>query len=64
VVGWARAISSHWQDVHFGSVTVAARDGQYFFDVQIHLGRVKPGDVRTEIHADALDSEQPFFVSQ
>jgi starch phosphorylase len=60
LMAWARAISSHWQDLHFGSVTVAARDGQYFFNVQIHLGRVKAGDVRIEIYADPLNSEQPF----
>jgi starch phosphorylase len=53
----------HSQDLHFGSVTIAAGDGQYFFDVRIHLGRVKPGDVRIEIYADALDFERTFRES-
>jgi starch phosphorylase len=57
---WLREFRSYWQDLHFGSVAITARDGKYFFSVQVHLGRLKREDVRIEIYADPLNSGRPF----
>jgi starch phosphorylase len=32
----------------------------YFCDVQVHLGRLQPNDVRIEMYADPLCNEPPF----
>jgi starch phosphorylase len=60
LVAWARKISSYWQDLYFASVAVTESDGKYLFSLQIHLGRISPGDARIEIYADPLNSDHPF----
>jgi starch phosphorylase len=57
---WLREFRSYWQDLHFGSVAITARDGKYFSSVQVHLGRLKQEHVRIEIYADPLNSGRHF----
>ena len=41
-LGAERQMTSYWPDVYFGSVAITARDGKYFFSVQLHLGCINP----------------------
>jgi starch phosphorylase len=61
LLAWRREITSHWQDLHFESVSVVDRESEYLFNVQIYLGRyIKPADVRVEIYAEPVNSDGPF----
>jgi glycogen phosphorylase len=60
LLAWQQDITSRWSDIRFGSVTLDQRDGNYFFSVRVHLGKIKPDDVEIELYADPLDSRSLF----
>jgi starch phosphorylase len=61
-VAWEREMRSHWDEVHFGAVTVDHADASYVFHAEVHLGAIQPANVRVEIYADPLDSDEPVRV--
>jgi hypothetical protein len=47
VLAWQREIASRWQDLRFGRVAIESRDGDHRYEVELHLGSLRPEDVQT-----------------
>ncbi len=46
---WQEEIARHWNDVHFGAVTVIEQDGELMFEAEVDLGGLDPGSVCVEL---------------
>jgi starch phosphorylase len=62
LVAWEREMRSHWDEVHFGAVTVEHADKAHVFHAEVYLGAIQPASVRVEIYADPLSSHEPVRV--
>lgn len=54
---WRRRLLTHWPRVHFGSLRVEQRGGEWFFEVSVYLGEIDPADVRVQLYADPENGE-------
>ncbi|HXN45513.1 MAG TPA: alpha-glucan family phosphorylase [Bryobacteraceae bacterium] len=52
LLGWQRALATHWPHVHFGGATSATADGAHTFEVQVYLDELDPEAVHVELYAD------------
>jgi starch phosphorylase len=60
LLAWVRTMASHWHEVRFGAVQISTFDGMYSYIVEVHLGSIRPADVRVEIYADLPNADRPF----
>ena len=44
---WQEEIARHWNDVHFGALTVTEQDGELIFETEVDLGGLDPCSVRS-----------------
>ena len=56
-LAWQENIARHWNDVHFGKLSVTTQDGELTFDVEVHLGGLDPSAVRVELYAEAQNGK-------
>ena len=54
---WQEEIARHWNDVHFGALTVTEQDGELMFEAEVDLGGLDPGSVRVELYAAPQNGE-------
>ncbi len=54
-----RALDHAWPSIGFGASSVATRDGEHHFTVQVRLGALDPQAVRVELFAEARDGDAP-----
>ena len=59
-LAWEEKIAQHWNEVHFGALSVTAQDGELIFNVEVHLGGLDPADVRVELYANAHNGKPAF----
>src|SRR5271166_2054060 len=57
---WQEEITRHWNDVHFGALTVTEQDGELIFEAEVDLGGLDPGSVRVELYAGPHDGKPAF----
>src|SRR5579883_250246 len=60
LAAWSRTTAEHWPGLHFGTVSVEPRGGEYEFTAQVYLDSMPPDAVRVELYADARDGGDPF----
>jgi starch phosphorylase len=58
---WQQKLAQSWSTVHFGSVDVETRDGQYLFRVQVFSGDFNSEELRVEIYADQIAGGVPII---
>jgi starch phosphorylase len=58
---WQQKLAQSWSTVHFGSVDVETRDGQYLFRVQVFSGDFNSEELRVEIYADQIAEGVPII---
>ena len=51
---WRQALETHWPQVHFGALEVAAGERGLDFRVAVYLGEIAPDAVRVELYAEPL----------
>jgi starch phosphorylase len=54
-LAWQEAIAQHWDEIHFGQLTVNEDQGHLLFNVEVYLGSLDPGSIRVELYASPLD---------
>ncbi len=59
LLGWQRALASHWTHVRFGGIQNQTADGQHNFEVQVYLDELDPEAVRVELYADPKNGDDP-----
>ncbi|HEX5423420.1 MAG TPA: alpha-glucan family phosphorylase [Candidatus Acidoferrales bacterium] len=59
LLNWEGNLAKHWPAVRFGSASVESRDHQNFFQVQVFLGGLDPGNVAVELYAEPLNGDGP-----
>jgi len=52
IVDWELAIEKSWPQLKLERISVQEREGSYFFEVRVYLGKLDPSAVRIEIFAD------------
>ncbi len=57
---WRQHLQQHWQQLHFGNVTISQKERQYRFDVQVYLGDIAADMVKVEIYAEAASGGEPL----
>ena len=57
---WQEEIARHWNDVHFGALTVTEQDGELIFEAEVDLGGLDPCSVRVELYAGPQDGKPAF----
>jgi starch phosphorylase len=57
---WQEQIARHWDDVHFGALTVTEQNGELIFEAELDLGGLDPGSVRVELYAGPQDGKPAF----
>jgi starch phosphorylase len=57
---WRDEIARHWNDVHFGALTVTEQDEELIFEVEVDLGRLDPCSVRVELYAGSQNGNPAF----
>jgi starch phosphorylase len=57
---WQEQIARHWDDVHFGALTVTEQNGELIFEAELDLGGLDPGSVRVELYAGLQDGKPAF----
>ena len=60
---WQEEIARHWNDVHFGALTVTEQDGELMFEAEVDLGGLDPGSVLVELYASPQNGG-PAFVQE
>lgn len=59
IAQWRNALHEHWSAVRFGEVRVQSNDLEHRFEVQTHLGALRPEDVQVELYAEAAGDGKP-----
>ena len=59
-LAWQEQIARHWNDVHFGALTVTEQNGELIFEAEVDLGGLDPGSVLVELYADPQDGKPAF----
>ena len=59
IVDWRHSLEQKWTTLHFGTVKVETRDGQYVFEVSVYLNGLDPKAVRVELFADGINHGSP-----
>ena len=59
IVDWRHSLEQKWTTLHFGTVKVETRDGQYVFEVSVYLNGLDPKAVRVELFADGINYGSP-----
>ena len=59
-LAWQEDIARHWNDVHFGAMTVTEQNGDLVFEAEVYLGALDPCSVRVELYAASQDGEPAF----
>ena len=57
---WQQEIARHWNDVHFGALTVTEQDGELMFEAEVDLGGLDPGSVLVELYAAPQNGGSAF----
>ncbi|MGO9776744.1 MAG: alpha-glucan family phosphorylase, partial [Terracidiphilus sp.] len=57
---WQEEITRHWNDVHFGALTVTEQGGELVFEAEVDLGGLDPGSLRVELYAAPQDGKPAF----
>lgn len=60
---WHNALKLHWEQIHFGNVSVDQTEDGWSFQIQVYLGEILPDQISVELYADAGDKEKPLIVS-
>lgn len=60
LLAWMDGISARWGELHFGNLVVNQLDGLFSFRIDVHLGTLKPDNVRVEIYADPVNGKELF----
>jgi glycogen phosphorylase len=60
---WQEEIARHWNDVHFGALTVTEQNGELTFEAEVALGGLDPGSVRVELYG-APQNGGPAFTQE
>lgn len=60
IAAWSVTIAGSWQEVHFGGLSTASREGKWWFEVAVYLGGLHPDTVRVELYADGRDNLAPL----
>jgi starch phosphorylase len=67
---WQENVARHWQEVRFGSLEVARRDGDFVFRVRVDFGMLDAASARVELYADSQPpipmspDAQDFYVAR
>lgn len=59
-LAWQKEIAENWNDVRFGTVNVAEKDGELVVNAEVILGRLGPVSVRVELFADSQNGGAAF----
>jgi starch phosphorylase len=59
IMDWRHSLEQKWTPLHFGTVKVETRDGQYAFEVSVYLNGLDPKAVRVELFADGINHDRP-----
>jgi glycogen phosphorylase len=59
IMDWRHSLEQKWTTLHFGTVKVETRDGQYAFEVSVYLNGLDPKAVRVELFADGINHDRP-----
>jgi starch phosphorylase len=60
---WRQELDQHWNTVRFGAVKVETHDGQHFFQVEVSLGKLKPGQIEVVLYANSVHGDKPAIES-
>ncbi len=56
---WHERLRAGWRQIHFGRLSAERREGQWHFEVQVHLGEIPRESVRVELYAEPEHGEDP-----
>jgi starch phosphorylase len=59
LLAWQQQLASHWDTLHFGTLTGETHDGRHFFRVEVFPGHLESDGFRVELFANALADERP-----
>jgi starch phosphorylase len=59
IVDWENRLEQKWDRLHFGEVKVETRGRQHVFEVQVCLSDLDPRELRVELYADGINSNDP-----
>jgi starch phosphorylase len=60
IAQWRKSLCQHWPALRFGEVTVQTDNNEHRFEIQVHLGELRPDDVRVELYAEAVNGGEPI----
>ncbi len=63
LLDWHSALTTHWDQIHFGNIDVHKINKGWSFRIQIYLGEILPDQVRVELYAEGRDDEN-FNVTE
>ena len=59
IVQWQKSLQQHWPTLGFDEVKVHTDKNEHLFEVEVHLGELRPDDVQVELYADAVNGGGP-----
>ena len=59
IVNWLHSLEQKWATLRFGKTTVATKDEQLLFEVQVYLNDLAPDAVLVELYADGIEGGSP-----
>ena len=59
-LAWQDDIARHWDDVHFGMLSVTEQNGVLTFEAKVNLGGLDPTSVHVELYAAPQNGGPPF----
>ena len=61
VANWKHTLELEWAALRFGEVKVVSDGGMHAFEVEVHLGKVDPNNIRVELYADGVNGDEPEY---
>lgn len=63
LAAWERRLRDGWHEIRIGATRARRTADGFVFEVAVHLGRLRPEDVRVELYADGRGTEPAVHVS-
>jgi starch phosphorylase len=59
---WEQVLSRHWQEIHWGNLTVKKENTGWIIEVQTYLGSIPREFVQIQLYAQPKETDKGFFV--
>jgi len=54
---WNNALKLHWEQIHFGNISVDKTEEGWSFQIQVYLGEILPEHIRVQLYAEGASGD-------